>query len=149
MVSNLTAEVTGDLSNQRPSSYLSVSPMKVHFLARNKGIKSSNTIPFKTFGSNFKEKGNRHILGFQDRQKVDEVPNATLLLVIIATITNHLVSGNLIDNGSYYDIIYIDIFNRLGLRDQDLKPYEDVNLLVFNKSPMHSCGAIELTIYIE
>lgn len=48
-----------------------------------------------------KHKDDRPILGFQDHEKVDEIPNATFLLINIAIIANHYVLRILIYDQSF------------------------------------------------
>lgn len=46
-------------------------------------------------------------------------------------------------------MLYIGIFERLGLRGRSLKSYKGVTLLAFNKSFILTCGTIELSISFE
>lgn len=70
----------------------------------------------------------------------------TLPLVVTTTIVDNLVSGILIDDEKSYDQLYIEIFKKLGLHDQDLKSYEGGSLLAFNESSTLLYGTIELLI---
>lgn len=65
-----------------------------------------------------KEKSDRLILGFQEHEKVYGTPNATLSVIILATISNHFVSKILIDDGSSFNSIYLKIFTKLNLTKQ-------------------------------
>lgn len=90
-----------------------------------------------------------HILGFRDREKVDRVPSVTLSLVITTTILNYSVSGILVeDHRSSCDIMYHNIFRRLGLPVWDLTPYEGGSLMTFNESSTHPYGVVEILIYV-
>lgn len=53
---------------------------------------------------------------------MEEFPNATLSLVVNATIAYHIVLGILIDEEILYDDMYSGVFMRLRLRDRDLMP---------------------------
>lgn len=86
------------------------------------------------------------MLGFRDRKKVNGIPNATLSLVITATITKHVVSGILINDGSTCNLIYREIFTRLGLGLQDLKPCKDKSLLANNDSTTRQYGGMDMTV---
>lgn len=46
-------------------------------------------------------------------------------------------------------MIYLEILTKFGVRPQDLKPYKDQILLIFNDSSTHSCGKIHLPITLE
>lgn len=47
----------------------------------------------------------RLVQGFLNREKVDRIQNMELLLVITVTMTNHIVAGFLVDDGSSCNII--------------------------------------------
>lgn len=84
-----------------------------------------------------KSKEDKYILGFRDCKKVHDVSNVMLLLVITATIENYLGSRILINDGSSCNIMYPDIFRKLGLCEWDLRSYKGGNLLTFNDSSTH------------
>lgn len=79
----------------------------------------------------------RLVLGFLDDKKVDEISDVDLPFVINATISNHSISGILVDDRSSYNLIYLKIFAQLGIRPKYLKPYIDQSLLAFNDSSTH------------
>lgn len=85
-------------------------------------------------------------LGFQGTEKVDGTPNLKFLVVVIVTLTNHLVLGILIDDESCCDVIYIRICMKIGLRDRNLTLYEGLDLLALNDSFTLPCGIIGLLI---
>lgn len=74
---------------------------------------------------NQRESGDSLSLGFRDHEKVDEILNDILLLIVTSIIDNHIVSGLLVENKNSCILLYLKIFKRLGLRMQDLKSYED------------------------
>lgn len=80
---------------------------------------------------------------------MDGVPNMTLPLVVTATVVNHSVSKILIDDGSSYVIMYFSIFDKLGLWERNLMPYEVGDLLNFNKSSTHPFKTVELPIFVR
>lgn len=47
------------------------------------------------------------------------------------------------------DMLYIRIFERLGLRGRNLKSYKGVILVAFNESFILTCGTIELSVSFE
>lgn len=89
---------------------------------------------------------NRHILGFRDSNKVNKISSVTLMLVLTASITNHLMLGFLIDDESSCNFMYVNIFMNLGLHDLDLVPYEGRNLFVFNDFIIHPSRVVEFLI---
>lgn len=44
------------------------------------------------------------------------------------------------------DIFYQDAFEKLGLRKEDLKSYDDIELYGFNETSTHPWGYIELGV---
>lgn len=68
--------------------------------------------------------------GFQDRNKVNEIPKVTLQLFIAGNVANHIVFGFLINDGSSCNVLYIDIFKKLGLQQQYMYPCKYTSLLV-------------------
>ena len=58
----------------------------------------------------------------------------TLSLITTITIANHDVLGILIDERSYCNLIYVKIFTKLDLRNQELKLCEGHNFVAFNNS---------------
>lgn len=45
--------------------------------------------------------------------------------------------------------MYTNVFTKLGLHNRDLIPYEGRNLLMFNDSTIHLCGAMELSVCVR
>lgn len=86
----------------------------------------------KIYGSTSSTDLERSVLGFRDNDQVRVVLNEIFLLVITTTIINFGVSQFLIDNGSSCNIMYDDIFERIGLKKQKLLPYEVSDLQSFN-----------------
>lgn len=86
-------------------------------------IISQGEIKHKTYSTqgSLKQKEDMSILEFRDNDKVNEIFNA-MHLVLTASIANCLVSGILIDDESYCDVMYVNTFTKLGLRDLDLVP---------------------------
>lgn len=84
------------------------------------------------------------MLGFQDREKVYKILNATLLLVIIDTISNHTIFKFLIEDGSSCNVLYIDTLRKLEIRQQDHDLCDDISLLAFNDFITHPYGATNL-----
>lgn len=60
-------------------------------------------------------KNEKPILGFRVRKKVDNIPNEVFSLVILTIIANCKVSRIFINAGSSCDIMYYNLFERLGL----------------------------------
>lgn len=79
---------------------------------------------------------------------MDGIINVTLLLVIIATIENNIVSGILVNDRSSCNLMYLIIVMKLGLNKTD-KPYEGKNLLAFNDFSNRLCECINLQNYFR
>lgn len=62
----------------------------------------------------------RPILKFQDNEKVSRIPNEYFPLVIIATIANFYMSRILINKESSWDIMYVELFEKIGLKREKL-----------------------------
>lgn len=77
---------------------------------------------------------------------MNKTRNVKLSLVVIAIIVNHSLLRFIINDRSSCDLMYLEIFMRLGLWDRYLKLYADDNLLVFNYSSASLRGAIELLV---
>lgn len=60
------------------------------------------------------------------------IPNEIFPLVIMTTMENFDVSRIIIDGGSSCDIIYIELFDKLGLKKDKLSPYMDIDIQAFN-----------------
>lgn len=91
----------------------------------------------------------RSLIGFCDHEKVDRIPNATSSLVITATIANHDVLGFLICERNACNLMYLEIFKRLGLRMKDLKPCEERRLMEFNDSTTQSTRGIDIIVLLR
>lgn len=61
-------------------------------------------------------------------------------------IRDHDIARCLVDEGSSVDILYQDAFEKLGLRIEDLKPYEGTNLHGFNETSTRPWGYIKLGV---
>lgn len=80
------------------------------------------------------------MLGFCDHKKISSIINVMLSSVIIPAIANHDVSYLLIDDRNTCNLMYMEIFRRLGLQMQDLKPYKDKSLLAIHSSIVQRHG---------
>ncbi|MCH87870.1 hypothetical protein A2U01_0008751, partial [Trifolium medium] len=93
--------------------------------------------------------GGRPVLGFNDDEYPGGTPNEIFPLIVIATMARHDVSKILIDQRSSCDIMYQELFKKLGLRKEDLCPYEGTNLQGFNGSTIRPWGLINLPVTFE
>ena len=92
----------------------------------------------------------RPLLGFTDNEKVNEIPNKELPLVIVMDIRGHDVARCLLDEGSFIEILYQDAFEKLGLKNEDLEPYDDTDLHGFNETSTLRRGYVKLGVtFIE
>lgn len=64
------------------------------------------------------------MLGFQDSEKVGGVPNKIFSLVIASTIESFGVYRVLIHDGKSCDIIYSELFEKVGFERGSMWPYE-------------------------
>lgn len=78
------------------------------------------------------EKLEQPITGFKDSDKVRDIHNDIFSLVITTTMYNFDVLMILIDWRRSYDIMYIDIFEKLGLKNDKLLSYMSIDLRAFN-----------------
>lgn len=69
-----------------------------------------------------------------------------LPLVIKYWIANHEVLRITIDKGSSCDIINACLFEELGLKKENLSPYQGIDPQAFNDSATHPWGNIEFMI---
>lgn len=74
----------------------------------------------------------RLILGFRDSDKVTGISNEIFLLVIITNIANFDVSRVLIEGGSSCDIMYVDLFEKIGSKKENLFSHEGSYLKKWN-----------------
>lgn len=86
------------------------------------------------------------ILGFRDHEKVDEIPNTALPLIIVANVENHIICGLLVDDGSSCNILYVKTIVKLGLHKQDLDLCNDISLLAFNNFVTRLWEAVDLSL---
>jgi len=100
----------------------------------------------ETHGMPPKAAKKRPLLGFTDSEKVNEVSNKELPLVIIVEIRDHDVARCLVDEGNSVYILYQDTFEKLGLRREYLKPYNDTDLHGFNETSMCPWGYVTLSV---
>lgn len=66
------------------------------------------------------------ILSFIDDEKVNGRSNEIFLLVVMVGIQNHDVARCLVDEGSSVEIMYENSLEKLGLKKEDLKAYDDI-----------------------
>lgn len=69
-------------------------------------------------------------------------------MVIYTTITRFDISHILIDGGSSCDIMYLELFEKMGLKKKNLWSYEGFDLQVFSNTMTRLWGYIKLMIYI-
>jgi len=100
----------------------------------------------ETHGAPQKAAKKRPLLGFINNQKVNGVSNGELLLVIVMAIRDHDVARCLVDEGSSVDILYQDALKKLGLRREDLKPYNGTDLHGFHKTSTCPWGYVTLSV---
>lgn len=60
------------------------------------------------------------MLAFWDREKVEEISNVELTLVITVILADHTVEGFLVDDGNLCNVLYANTLEKLGLRYPDL-----------------------------
>ncbi|MCH80784.1 hypothetical protein A2U01_0001558 [Trifolium medium] len=82
----------------------------------------------KRRGPSVGRKSDRPVLGFSDEERVGESPNEIVPLIIVTTIANHDISKILKDGGSSRDIMYGELFEKLGLKRDSLAPYRSTDL---------------------
>ncbi|MCI52330.1 hypothetical protein A2U01_0073574, partial [Trifolium medium] len=63
------------------------------------------------------------VLGFGDEERVGGSPNEIFPLIFVTTMANHDVSRILEDEGGSRDIMYGELFEKLGLKRESLAPY--------------------------
>ena len=78
------------------------------------------------------------------------MPNEELPHVIVVGIRDYDFTRFLVDKGSSVDILYQDAFEKLGIRREELKPYEGTNLHCFNETSTRLWGYVTLGVtFIE
>lgn len=100
----------------------------------------------ETHGVPLKAAKKRPLLGFTDNEKVNGVSNEELPLVIVVAIQDHGIARCLVNEGSSVNILYQDAFEKLGLKEENLKPYEDTDLHSFNKTSTRPWGYVTLSV---
>lgn len=90
----------------------------------------------------------RPMLEFLDSEKAGGIPNYFFPLVITATISDFDVSQILIDGGNSCDIIYSELFEKIGLNKENSRTNEGSDLKAFNNITTHPWGYIELMIIV-
>jgi hypothetical protein len=88
----------------------------------------------------------RPMLGFTDDEMLNNKPNEMFPLIIMATLDNFDVSRILVDEGSSCDIMYQDLFEKMGLKKESLAPYEGSDLQGFNGAITTPWGLLTLPI---
>lgn len=63
------------------------------------------------------------IIGFKDNKKLDGIPNENFPQSITKTMSKFNLSRIIINGGSLCDIMYAELFEKLGLRKEKLYPY--------------------------
>lgn len=87
------------------------------------------------------------LYGFRTmHEKVEETLKSTLSSIITMTIVNYSTLGFPIDYGSSCNLVYLRIFNELGLKMQDRRSCEGLGLLEIKDSSTCSCGQIYLVV---
>ncbi|MCI06415.1 hypothetical protein A2U01_0027474, partial [Trifolium medium] len=105
--------------------------------------KIANMFSVNTGMSSQRKHSDRPVLGFSDDEYVGGTPNEIFLVIIMATMVNHNVSKVLIDEGSSCDIMYEELFTKLGLKRNNLTPYTETDLQGFNGSTTRPWGFME------
>lgn len=73
---------------------------------------------------------------FQDNEKVKGIPN-DIFQFSHNTINHFYVSRILTDSGSFYDIMYLELFEKMCLKKENLWLYEGFNFQAFNNTLTH------------
>ncbi|XP_075655150.1 uncharacterized protein LOC142625356 [Castanea sativa] len=88
------------------------------------------------------------VLGFSDKDKEGTFQPHDDALVVTVRIGGYDVKRVLVDDGSGAEIMYPDLFNGLGLREEDLEKY-DYPLVGFDGNQMTPRGMIRLPVQVE
>ena len=67
------------------------------------------------------------------------------MIVITATIYNHVVKSVLFDNGSASDVLYYDAMEKLGISEDQLKPFL-MPLIGFENEEVKVLGVVTLPL---
>lgn len=70
-------------------------------------------------------------------------------MIIAVSIANHTIFGLLIGDESSYNILYIDMLVKLGLRQHDMDPCDDRSILTFNDFITHPCDVVDILLSLE
>lgn len=107
----ITSIIGGSLRERNPSKG-TVKTKTIELMAFNKKKESMST------------KGpERPIIELRNSEKIWGIPNRVFSLFIITIIANFDVSWVLIDGGGSSDIMYSDIFEKMGLKNEKLWHY--------------------------
>ena len=85
------------------------------------------------------------VMGFSDEDKIGTIQPHDDALVIILRIGGYNVKRVIVDQGSAVEIMYLDLFNGLNLRAEDLTPY-DSPLVSFEGKVIIPKGQIKLPV---
>lgn len=85
---------------------------------------------------------------FLDQEKIDEIANFKLPLVITIIIADQALTRLLVNDISSCGVLYVDALEQLGLWHTYLSPFGREVLLTFNNLVTRPCGAINLTLSI-
>lgn len=83
---------------------------------------------------------------FKDSEEVGGILNDIGSHVITSTLTNFDVSKIFIDRGSSYDIIYAELFEKLGSNKENLSPFMSMNFEAFNGFVTRPWGFIDIMV---
>ena len=90
----------------------------------------------------------RELFAFDDEDLEGTIQPHDDTLVVTAQISGLLVKRIMINQGSRADVMYLDLFKRLGLKNQDLIKY-DTSLVSFDGRVMIPEGQISLPVNME
>lgn len=85
-------------------------------------------IVYRMEGSTSTKIHDRLILELRDLEKVWGIPNKNFPLVIIARVGKFDISRILVDDGSSYNIMYSELFEKMDLNWSNLLSYEGPDL---------------------
>ena len=83
------------------------------------------------------------VLGFSDDDKIGTIQPHDDALVVTLRISGYDVKRVMIDQGSAADVMYPDLYKRLGPKQEDLTPYSSA-LVSFKGRMVASKGLIRL-----
>lgn len=85
-------------------------------------------------------------LTFEDNDLLDGKPNKYIPLIVWAVMENFKVRRILINQGSSADIMFGELFTKLGISIEDLTSYRGLYLSGFNRSKTMPLGYIEVMV---